>query len=282
MAELRPEKNQLGRLCLCLGVGVLWRFYADYRDRETPGRTHRLIAHCVVLAIALHLFQIMDSMTSLGSFLTASTVLTAANIRAVLRKPVLLHAVVICLLVVSSSLVFLSSSPALLAAFGRNPTLTDRTELWDQVLDLDNSSLFGTGYDSFWLGSRLETLWALNPWRPNEAHNGYLEIFLNLGWIGIALLGVVIVRGYRTCVQAWLAGESTGSLRLAFCFAGLIYNFTEAGFFRTQTGSWLFLLLAIMSLPPKLPASGAGNAERFRQRAQPSPLNQRSLKEATA
>jgi len=38
-------------------------------------------------------------------------------------------------------------------------------------------SLVGTGYESFWLGPRLQRIW-LAGWRGlNAAHNGYLEVF---------------------------------------------------------------------------------------------------------
>ena len=37
----------------------------------------------------------------------------------------------------------------------------------------------------------------------NQAHNGYIEIYLNLGWIGLALLGAIIVGGYRKIIKVF-------------------------------------------------------------------------------
>ncbi len=82
---------------------------------------------------------------------------------------------------------------------------------------------------------------------PGEAHNGYLEIYLNLGWVGMALLLIVIVTGYRTVFRAWRGHIAIGSLCLAYFFVGLVYNFTEAAFFRMLHPVWLFFLLAIVS-----------------------------------
>ena len=31
----------------------------------------------------------------------------------------------------------------------------------------------------------------------NQAHNGYIEIYLNLGWVGLTLLGAMVIAGYR-------------------------------------------------------------------------------------
>ena len=71
---------------------------------------------------------------------------------------------------------------------GKDPTLTDRTLLWAELLKVDINPLFGTGFESFWLGERFRSFTASHWWAPNEAHNGYLETYLNLGLVGLFLL----------------------------------------------------------------------------------------------
>ena len=68
---------------------------------------------------------------------------------------------------------------------GRNPTLSDRTLIWSTVLSLHTNPIVGTGYESFWLGPRLLRIWPVVG-QINEAHNGYLDIYLNLGVIGVS------------------------------------------------------------------------------------------------
>jgi O-antigen ligase len=109
--------------------------------------------------------------------------------------------------------------------------------------------LVGTGYESFWLGPRLEKLWTIYWWHPNEAHNGYIEIYINLGWIGLALLAIVLAAGYRTVLAAYRRDLPLANLRLAYFLTGMAYNFTEAAFFRIQAPAWMFLLFAITSVP---------------------------------
>ena len=78
----------------------------------------------------------------------------------------------------------------LAGAVGRDPTLTDRTKIWHLLLSMHTNPLLGTGYESFWLGPRLVKIW--QRFGPiNEAHNGYLEVYLNLGLIGLFLLIVI-------------------------------------------------------------------------------------------
>jgi O-antigen ligase len=134
-------------------------------------------------------------------------------------------------------------------AMGRDTTLTGRTVLWDEVLRMVVDPLFGAGFDSFWLGPRLESFWRLYWWHPNQAHNGYLEVFLNLGALGVVLLAVLIIWGYRNVIESFRQDPGTCGLRLAYFLVALIYNLTEAAF-KGLNLVWIAFLLAIMVMPP--------------------------------
>jgi O-antigen ligase len=84
-----------------------------------------------------------------------------------------------------------------------------------------------------------------------EAHNGYLEIYLNLGWIGVCLLIWLIASGYRRAMRSYQIDPSTGRLCLAYLVAAMIYNLTEAGF-RMLTPIWFAFLLAVTVVPAGL------------------------------
>jgi exopolysaccharide production protein ExoQ len=178
--------------------------------------------------------------------------LFASSIRAVLRRPVLIHLLIAAELTVCASVLFLGASPDVLRAMGRDPTLTDRTAIWGLVIGLIDNPILGTGFESFWLGQRLVEVWKFYSWGPTQAHNGYLEIYLQLGWIGVLLLAVVIVTGYRTVAAALQQRLPTANLMLAYFFVGLTYNFTEAAFFRMMASAWILLLLAMTRIPKQL------------------------------
>ena len=110
--------------------------------------------------------------------------------------------------------------------------------------------MFGTGFESFWLGDRVPKIWASGELLSgiNESHNGYLELFLNLGWIGVALLGAIIVRGFWGIVRALRQDPQTHSLQLAYFTAALTYNFTEAAY-KAMSPMWFFFLLAVVVVP---------------------------------
>jgi len=242
------NKNTLGALCLFLGLGSLWRFFGALADRSLEGRTRHMMAHAALVALVLWLLLKADSMTSLACFMMGGLLLWIVHLRIAQRFPVIVHILVISMLVVSVGVLFLGASPDALKSMNRNPTLTDRTQVWAMLLSLVKNPILGTGFESFWLGPRLQKMWDRYWWHPGEAHNGYLEIYLNLGWVGITLLGLVLIRAYWMMFRGWRNHIPVASLALTYFFVALNYNFTEAAFFRMLAPAWLFLLLAMVSI----------------------------------
>jgi O-antigen ligase len=257
------NKNTLGVICMLFGLGSAWRFLAACHSRAKC-RTEQLLAHGVILVLVIWLFWIANSMTSFACFLLASILLLATRFRIVVRRPAVVHFLVAAVICVCVSVLFLGFDTGVLEAIGRNSTLTDRTGIWAMVLGMAKNPLLGTGFESFWLGPRLQKIWSVYSWGPAEAHNGYVEIYLNLGWIGIVLLAVVIVTGYRTVLAAFRQKLPTGNLVLAYFVVGVVYNFTEAAFFRMMAPAWILFLLAITRVPeaPKVRLSVRGDARR--------------------
>lgn len=240
------QKNTLGWLCLLLGLGFLWRLRAVFRDREDPKRGRRILAYGIMLGMILWLLQASDSMTSLSSFVLAGTAMMLSGRPKFLEKRAAVHVLVALAIGIPLFALFLDSSGSLVADLGRNPTLTGRTLIWSDVLRMPFNRVVGTGYESFWLGDRLHWLRAMVGFDVNEAHNGYLEIFLNLGWIGVAFLALLIVTGYRKVIAALHASPDEGSLYLAWLLAVVLTGLTEACF-RMLSLTSIFFLFSIMA-----------------------------------
>src|SRR2546427_1235891 len=185
-------KNGLGIVCLVFGLGSLWRFFETLHSEERPRMTGPLIAHGAVLAMVLWLFGIAHSATSFSCFLIGGGIMVVTGQRALPRKPAVVHLLVGVVLFVVLYALLLNPGSGLVETIGRDLTLTGRTALWDHALGMTADPLFGAGYESFWDREEVQKTWRTEWGRPNHAHNGYLEVFLNLGWVGVALVGLVM------------------------------------------------------------------------------------------
>lgn len=208
-----------------------------------------MLADGVMLAMVIWLLWKANSVTSSVCFLMAAAVMVVTRLSITRRKAWVLHVLVAALVSLALFTVFFDAGGDLVQTVGRNPTLTGRTAIWQQVLGMAQNPLFGTGFESFWLGDRLQKMWSDHIGiRLNEAHNGYLEVYLNLGWCGVALLAVIIVTGYRMIIGRLRLDSRLSGLKLAYFVAALNYSHSEAGF-RMTSNMWVYFLLATAAVP---------------------------------
>jgi exopolysaccharide production protein ExoQ len=244
-------KNGLGMICLVFGIASVWRFLSAYRAKENPRRVHRMVAHGILIAVTVYLLWEANSMTSISCFTMATCLMVATSLKAVARRPLWVHLLIVAMVGISFCTLFIGVGGSALQAMGRDPTLTGRTDVWKMVLQFAGNPIFGAGYESFWVGERIERIHRLNP-GINQAHNGYIEVYLNLGWIGVILMAGIIVTGYRRVVAGFRRDPDLGRLRLAYFLAAVIYNFTEAGI-KMMSPVWITFLVAIVMMPRLIP-----------------------------
>ncbi len=182
------DKNGLGVICMVFGLAAFWRLFELFRARPRPLPVRPLMAHGILLLMALWLFRLAESATSLVCFMLG-VLLIIVTFRAQQKPSADLRWVMGTLILFG---VFGYAFPELyefgISKLGRNATLTGRTDVWTDVLNMRFNAWVGTGFESFWLGPRLEFLWSKYYFQPNQAHNGYLETYLNLGVLGLGLL----------------------------------------------------------------------------------------------
>jgi O-antigen ligase len=261
------QKNSLGLICLYFGFSCVWRFAQAYEDRLDPKRKNRMFANGAIIGMVLWLFYMCNAMTSFMSFMIGFAAIVVTRKSERFRNGALVHLAIFAVIGLSLFALFGDSSGSLVASVGRNPTLTGRTEIWEFVIKMAGNPLFGTGFETFWLGNRLTAGWTAFGWSLNEAHNGYLEVFLNLGWIGVILLGAIIMSGYRRIITTVRQDRDLGGLWLAFLLGALIYGLSEASF-RELSISWELFLAAIMACAAiRQPVQFAVLGGRLAQRA---------------
>jgi exopolysaccharide production protein ExoQ len=242
------SKNLLGMICLIFGLAATWRLLDAMQAPKAKWNKRSMAAQVIIIVLGLWLIWTANSMTPFSCFVLAATCMVWASRRAVVRRPVLVHLAVVGVLSISFSALFLNIGSGLVQNLGRDSSLTGRTEIWNMVTSMTPNRLLGAGYESFWVGERLKRIWAVYWSHPNQAHNGYIEIYLNLGWIGVCLLVISILTGYRTIIIAVQKRAGTSLLRLGYFVAAVAYNFTESAFKMTHP-VWITFLLATMAVP---------------------------------
>jgi O-antigen ligase len=255
------DKNMLGVITLVLSLGAAWRFLALLSGEETPpNRRRHLLAQGTILFMGVWILMIANSATSLVSFIVGAGLLLATRFRLIRSNPATVYVLVILFLVTVSSLFFLGGRGSVAHALGRQENLA-RTDIWEAVIPMAPNPLVGAGFESFWLGERLERLAQLFPnLNLNEAHDGYIEVYLNLGWVGIVLIGLILIDGFRRGVKAFRREPALGGLLLAYVLTATTYNITEAGF-RMLNPFWFFLILALLEASAVAAGIGVGAAQ---------------------
>lgn len=239
------DKNMLGVTCLVFGLGGSWAFLQELAGAR---RKRILVVHGAIFGMAVWLLLLCNSMTSLSCFTLATLVMAAHTFLRVARKPLVVHLMVLGALLICFAPLFLGLGGGLINSLGRDSTLTGRTQLWQDVLAIGVNPIVGTGFESFWLGWRLDKIWQTYWWHPIEAHNGYIETYLNLGIAGLTILALLIGTGYRSIVRLLRRDPEAGRIRIGFFVVGIAYNFTEAAI-HTLSLVWIFFLLSLITLP---------------------------------
>jgi O-antigen ligase len=245
-------KNLLGLVALLSGLFFFWDAVTRWPDRKER-RSKRIIrVNVAFLAMSLWVLNTANSATCQVCMVLGCLIIAWAHGRFFRRHPTLFKVLIpgtFCLYLILS--LGLGMSGNLAAAVGKDPTLTDRTKIWAFVLSMHTNPLLGTGYESFWLGPRLEWIWQeAGLGGLTEAHNGYLEVFLNLGIIGLLLLSGFLLASYKNICGQLKTCPNLGSLNVALWAIMLFYNVTEAGF-RSSGLIWLVFLLGGIALPSR-------------------------------
>src|SRR5205807_7621148 len=134
--------------------------------------------------------------TSVACLVVAISLLLASRVPVVARKS---SRIVTVLIVAVPVLLVLQEAvdvkALVLSLLGRDPSLTNRTDVWAVLDGMEVNSWVGAGFMNFWTGARLEDIWKTLGAGINQAHNGYLEQYLNLGYIGLAFIAAIVLSG---------------------------------------------------------------------------------------
>lgn len=243
------QKNALGQICLVIGIYFAWQITQD-RQRYLQWARHQRLGLLSLALMLGWLLYMSNSQTSLACLLVAIAVLLCAQLPYVRRLPTRLTdlSLVAGVLFVLLEAAF-GITDLIIALLGRNPSLTNRTDLWALLFTFSRDPFLGAGFMSFWTGERLEGIWAELGAGVLQAHSGYIEQFLNLGYVGLALTILLLANAFFRLRRRLSEDPSIATLLLCFLYATALSNYTEASFYGVSN-MWIILLFALIE-PPK-------------------------------
>jgi|ERR1039458_516154 exopolysaccharide production protein ExoQ len=138
----------------------------------------------------------------------------------------------------------------LLAKLGRDPTLSGRSLLWDSVLvAIGKRPVLGYGFNSFWNGMAgpSATVVEAVEWVTPHAHNGFLDLCLDLGVVGLLMFSVGFVLRARTAIMEYrFSGRRTAMWPLVYLSFIVIYNITESSLLHANGLYWVLYTAALV------------------------------------
>lgn len=239
------HKNSLGIICLVSCVYFTWKFLFGNQNKEGIGPSLHYSIYIVILPMITWLLYMANSATSLACTILAICLLVVSRQSNFVQNPPRIMILGILGIAVFGVMQWaFDVTDIIISMLGRRPDLTMRLPMWEDMLSMVRNPLLGFGYESFWLGERLEQInarWGID----SQAHNGYLQMYLDLGYIGLFFLIGWILAGLIKVARHLTVDYPAAIFRLCFIVVIAVYNYTEATFLGGTNLLLLFLFAAI-------------------------------------
>jgi O-antigen ligase len=150
------------------------------------------------------------------------------------------------------ALAVIESLPSILKILHRDSTLTGRTDIWRAVfISIIKHPFLGYGFGAFWLGLKGESARVVIAvkWLLPNAHNGFLDVWLAVGAVGLACLFYAIGKALWHLWDELAQPGGDGDLWLAaIVILVLAYNMDESVLVSAPNLIWTLFVSAICGL----------------------------------
>lgn len=139
----------------------------------------------------------------------------------------------------------------ILPLFGKDTTLTGRTKIWASViLSIKKRPWLGYGHGAFWIGHGEATnTYLAADWTVSYAHNGFLDVMLQLGFAGLAAVCFVFIKAIKDTAAAMSKEISRYSFWcVSVLVLTLIFNLDEGTFVAEERIYWLLFLVVSLGV----------------------------------
>jgi len=229
------HKNSLTQLCAFAIFFLIWTFIRRRKGRNIAVSKYQTYLEVFILLLAFYLMGGPYHMPTYSATATTALIMGLLMLTVFVQRkkwgsipgPAILMALIIIVIIYGTATPFVGklSIIDISSAAGRQENLTGRTDVWAELVPVAmQRSLIGHGYAGFWTTKTREAF------DIPTAHNGYLELILTLGFVGLALYSLFLVFNIRRAHQMLLREFDWGVFWICTLAMALVSNITESLF----------------------------------------------------
>ena len=236
------QKNQFARIVVLATLLVLTHSRRSRRQGVIVGL---LVAGAIALVIAAK---------SMGGLVILIALVLLVEVFPALRwKPRSRTALALASVLVAIPVLYLAAQniDSLTGMLGRDSTLTGRVKIWPLALaSIAKSPFLGYGYEAFWyISPDAIRINEMVGWDTPHSHNGYIDLTLSLGLLGLALYLAGCAVAMRRAVALLRANDERESLwPLAYLSFTLLNQLSESSIFSSNSILWVLYIAAACSV----------------------------------
>ncbi|MEA5467101.1 O-antigen ligase family protein [Leptothoe sp. PORK10 BA2] len=237
------HKNKLGAQMALTTVFLLITQYTEI----FRGRAKLAISGSMVLSA----FLVVAATSTTGLLATATMTLTFFVCNALMLSYRSMVVAVSSITLTAGLGIFYiqTNADAFFGAFGKGTDLSGRSDIWPALFHMISQKPFlGYGYNGFWgpYGAPADIVRQIAGWPVPNAHNGFIEVLLNLGWIGgILFFSSFLITFLRSLQLIRMTKKSYAIYPAVMMVFLILSNITESNLFVGD--SWILYIWASLS-----------------------------------
>ncbi len=180
MRGIFAQKNSMGESMLLASTWYIYRLCDNPKSAVRSLLCLALLYICIFMTKSATSLVIAIIVASVGAIFWSE-----ANWR---RRMLVVYLLAVAFIFALAFVAF--DTAQLLAVLNRDPSFTGRFPLWDYSLRAAfDRPWLGYGFSGFWNvdSPTVQTIWAAIDWQAPSAHNGYIDIMLQIGVVGLVL-----------------------------------------------------------------------------------------------
>lgn len=232
---LAMHKNTLTQLCVFAVFFLIWTFIRRREGQSIAASRCQTYLEVLILLLALYLMGGPYHMPTYSATATSALIIGISILFFFRWKKKWggIPGTFILMILVAVIIIYGTVTPFIgklsiwdvSSLVGREDNLTGRADVWRQLIPVAmQQPLLGYGFAGFW------TTNAREEFDISGSHNGYLDLILELGFIGLLLYTLFIISNIRKAQRVLVNNFDWGVFWVCSLVIALVSNITEALF----------------------------------------------------